>query len=84
MVGEERKKEDGARTRCLLGELQYYHKETYTEEEWRGKEGQRRSKRVSLKSAGDGLSKKNGGTCKQSEPYAGSRSGGKMEVSEGE
>lgn len=39
MVGEERKKEDWARTRCLLGELQYYHKETYTEEELREKRG---------------------------------------------
>jgi hypothetical protein len=31
---------DKARTRCMSGEVQYYHKE-----EWREKERQRRSKR---------------------------------------
>ena len=39
---------DKTRTRCMSGEVQHYHKESYTwntEEEWREKERQRRSKR---------------------------------------
>jgi hypothetical protein len=70
-----------ARTRCMSGEVQYHHKETYTwnmEGEWREKEKQRRSKREkeedgeleSVKNGlekGDGLLKENGRTCKQCE-----------------
>ena len=67
-----------ARTKRMSGEVQYYHKETYTwnmEKEWREKERQRRSKREreeegeleSVKKGrekGDGLLKKNGRKCK--------------------
>jgi hypothetical protein len=72
---------DKAITRCMSGEVQYYHKESYTwntEEEWRGKKSQRRSKREReeegelelVKNGGKkraGLLKENGRKCKQSE-----------------
>ena len=82
------------KTRCMSGEVQQLNKETYTwntEDEWREKERQRRSKREreedgdfqSVKNGrkkGDGLLKKNGRNCKQSEL----KTGGEMEVNEGE
>lgn len=77
----------------MSGEMQYYHKENYTwntEEERRGKERQRRSKKEmeeegELESVqngwkkGDGLLKQNGRKCKQSELKT-----REMEVNEGE
>jgi hypothetical protein len=74
---------DKARTRCISGEVQYYHKETST---WNMEEGlrERGGKRVILsrvkwRKKGDGLLNKNGRKCKQSEL----KTGGEMEVDEG-
>jgi hypothetical protein len=69
---------DKARTRCMSGEVQYYHKETCTwntNQEWNEKERQWRSKRErdeegelelvkNVRKRGDGLLKKNSRKCK--------------------